>query len=172
MTLKEEKFHALSIGNELLQKVIVLILSEFEDETDFFDIVQTMNSVVTDSTDDDLLQNQLIRIFQLSQSVFKARDAVLTKLAEEVTALKNREVDTQQAIEWFIKTAETPEKCILFILLRYGSLNFSKIDQYIARLHPEWSQTIEAILDHLVELNWIRKEADHRYQLLIHYQMD
>lgn len=172
LTIKEDTFHAVSIGNEILQKVIVLILSEFEDENDFFDIVHTMNSVVTDSTDHDVLQSQLIRIFQLSQSVFKARDAVLTKLAEEVTELKNREVDMRQSLEWLIKHEFSIEKLIIFLLLRFGPLSFSEILRYIQKYHSLDSDKLEKTLEAMCDRSLMRKEYDDCFHLLIHYQMD
>ncbi|WP_457557048.1 hypothetical protein [Candidatus Harpocratesius sp.] len=131
LTLKDGRFHAVSVGNETLEKVIVLILSEFEDENDFFDIVNTMNSVVTDVNEEEQLKSQLIRLFQLSQSVFKARDAVLNKLAEEITELKNKEIDMKQSLEWLIRHEESFEKLIIFLLLRYGPLDPGHLLPYI-----------------------------------------
>lgn len=144
LTIKDGQFHAVSVGNEPLQKVIVLILSEFEDENDFFDIVNTMNSVVTDVQDDTQLQSQLVRVFKLSQSVFKARDAVLTKLAEEITELKNKEIDIRQSLEWLIRHEESIEKLIIFLLLRYGPLDPGHLLPYINKHQLKFKKNEQA----------------------------
>ncbi|MHA1775641.1 MAG: hypothetical protein ACTSWC_02640 [Promethearchaeota archaeon] len=152
LTIKDGLFHAVSIGNEPLQKVIVLILSEFEDENDFFDIVNTMNSVVTDVQDDKQLQNQLVRVFQLSQSVFKARDAVLTKLAEEITELKNKEIDIRQSLEWLIRHEESIERSIIFLLMRYGPLDPGHLLPYLNKYQLQLRQQKDAILKKNISL--------------------
>jgi len=176
LTIKEDTFHAVSIGNDVLQKVIVLILSEYEDENDFYDIVHTLDNVVSDSGDDqesDTLQTQMLRIFQMSQSVFKARDAVLNKLAEEVTGLKNQEIDVNQSIEWLIKHADSLEKSVVYILLRYGAMDFEELLSFVNKFEKKYApEVLKPIIDkHMAEEN-IRIESDNKYHLLIHYEMD
>ena len=116
MNIKEEDFNGLSLGNEELQKVTVLILTKFEDAEDFIEILALINDVVAKHSDDDLLE-EIERLFMTSQSVFKAREAVLNKLANEVTSLKNTEIDIRQSMDWFIRhEIKSPKKKILYIL--------------------------------------------------------
>ena len=176
LTIKEDTFHAVSIGNDVLQKVIVLILSEYEDENDFYEIVHTLDSVISDSSgeqDSDNLQNQMLRIFQMSQSVFKARDAVLTKLAEEVTDLKNKEMDIRQSLEWLIKNAGSLEKMVIYILLRYGPMDFEELLTFTNKhnsIHTR--EDLQALIESLSAAEHLRLELDDKYHLLIHYEMD
>ncbi|MHA1563059.1 MAG: hypothetical protein ACTSPA_13155, partial [Promethearchaeota archaeon] len=83
MNIKEEGFNGLSLGNEELQKVTVLVLTRFEDAEDFKEILSLINDVVAKHSGDNLLE-EIERLFMTSQSVFKAREAVLNKLANEV----------------------------------------------------------------------------------------
>ncbi len=164
LTIHENSFHALSMGNETLQKVIVLILSQFEDGDDFFEIISTMDKAILESTNPTQLPSELIHMFELSQSVFRAREAVLTKLADEVTSLKNREIDYHQSLEWLIKHETDPVKQIIFLLMRYGPLLLAEIHNYLGS-----SPTIiNAALADLTEKKCIEMR-DQRYFLLIHY---
>ncbi len=176
LTIKEDTFHAVSIGNDILQKVIVLILSEYEDENDFYEIVHTLDSVVSDSSgeqESDNLQNQLLRIFQMSQSVFKARDAVLNKLADEVTDLKNKEMDMRQSLEWLIKNASSLEKTVIFILLRFGPMDFEELLTFANKHNSVHTrEDLQALIENLSAAEHIRLELDKKYHLLIHYEMD
>jgi len=80
--IRESNFNALSFGKEEHQKVIVLVLSIYEDSEDFKGIIEQLNQVVSDNPDESQLLGELKRVFELSQSVFKAREAVMMKLAQ------------------------------------------------------------------------------------------
>ena len=164
LTIRENTFHALSMGNENLQKVIVLILSQFEDGDDFNEIITTMDKAILESTNSAQLSSELIHMFELSQSVFRAREAVLTKLADEVTYLKNRETDYHQSLEWLIKHENDPIKQIIFLLMRYGSLLPTEIQNYLGSPPT----IINIALGDLIEKKCI-EIRDQRYYLLIHY---
>lgn len=166
ITIQETDFHALSIGNEDLQKVIVLILNKFEDASDFTEIIFTINKSVSDHSDSKKLENELTRIFGLSQSVFKAREAVLTKLANEVTDLKNREIDLKLSLEWLLLHESTPENMIILVLLRYGSMKCSDLTKYLSLSENE----IISVLKEM-ETSKILENRDGFYFLLIHYQV-
>ncbi|UYP48737.1 hypothetical protein NEF87_005022 [Candidatus Lokiarchaeum ossiferum] len=166
ITIQETDFHALSIGNEDLQKVIVLILNKFEDASDFTEIIYTINKSVSDHSESQKLENELTRIFGLSQSVFKAREAVLTKLANEVTELKNREIDLKLSLEWLLLNETSPENQIILVLLRYGSMQCSNLTKYIELPETE----IQSLLNEM-ETKKILENRDGFYFLLIHYQI-
>lgn len=167
LTIRENSFHALSMGNEPLQKVIVLILSQFEDGDDFLEIISTMDKAISESTNQTQLSSELIHMFDLSQSVFRAREAVLTKLADEVTSLKNRETDYYQSLEWLIKHETDPVKQIIFLLMRYGPLLLVEIQNYLESPPP----IINTALADLIEKKCI-EIRDQRYYLLIHYYIN
>jgi len=167
MNIKEEDFNGLSLGNEELQKVTVLILNKFEDAEDFKEILFLINDVVTKHSGDNLLE-EIERLFMTSQSVFKAREAVLNKLANEVNSLKNIEIDIRQSMDWFIRhETNFPKKKILFILLRYGSLILEEIKRYSDFSHEDLLKYLEEMeKDQLISL---KKE---KYRSMIHYILD
>jgi len=167
MNIKEEDFNGLSLGNEELQKVTVLILTKFEDAEDFKEILFLINDVVTKHSGDNLLE-EIERLFMTSQSVFKAREAVLNKLANEVNSLKNIEIDIRQSMDWLIRHEEkSQKKKILFILLRHGPLLEEDIEKYSDLSHE----------DLLKYLNEMEKEQlialkKGKYKSMIHYILD
>ncbi len=167
ITIQETDFHAVSIGNEELQKVIVLILNKFEDANDFSEIIHTINKAVSDHSDSSKLENELTRLFGLSQSVFKAREAVLTKLANEVTSLKNHEIDIKLSLEWLLHHESSLKRRIIFALLRYGSMNSSDLMSYI----DSGDVSIGDLLNDM-EKEKILENRDGTYFLLIHYHVD
>ena len=167
MNIKEEDFNGLSLGNEELQKVTVLILNKFEDAEDFKEILYLINDVVAKHSDDDLLE-EIERLFMTSKSVFKAREAVLNKLANEVNSLKNIEIDIRQSMDWFIRhETNFPKKKILFILLRYGYSTLEDIEAYSDISHEDLLKYIEEMeKEQLIAL----KKG--KYKSMIHYILD
>ena len=167
MNIKEEDFNGLSLGNEVLQKVTVLILSKFEDAEDFKEILYLINDVVIKHSEDNLLE-EVERLFLASQSVFKAREAVLTKLANEVNSLKNVEIDIRQSMDWFIKhEVNSPKKKILFILLRYGKLTSEEIKKYADLSNEDLLKYLEEMeKEQLIAL----KKG--KYKSMIHYILE
>ncbi|MHA1473674.1 MAG: hypothetical protein ACTSQ5_00660 [Promethearchaeota archaeon] len=167
MNIKEEGFNGLSLGNEELQKVTVLVLTRFEDAEDFKEILSLINDVVAKHSGDNLLE-EIERLFMTSQSVFKAREAVLNKLANEVNSLKNIEIDIRQSMDWFIRhETNSPKKKILFILLRYGPLILEEIEKYSEFSHEDLLKYLEEMeKDQLISL----KKG--KYRSMIHYILD
>lgn len=164
ITLQEREFHALSIGNEALQKVIVLILEEFEDAMDFNEIIENMSAAVSNMQEETELHTELRHLYNLSQSVFKAREAVLTKLANEVTELKNHEIDINQSLEWLIQNEDDFQKKLIFLLLRYGDLSFTEIKQYIPGIDFNFYQMLEEM-----EAQKYLDISDQKCRLILHY---
>ena len=167
MNIKERDFNGLSLGNEELQKVTVLILNKFEDAEDFKEILSLINDVVAKHSGDNLLE-EIERLFMTSQSVFKAREAVLNKLANEVNSLKNIEIDIRQSMDWFIRhETNSQKKKILFILLRHGPLLEEDIEKYSDLSH-------EDLLKYLKEMEKEQLIAlkKGKYKSMIHYILD
>jgi len=167
MNIKEEDFNGLSLGNEELQKVTVLVLTKFEDAEDFKEILSLINDVVAKHSGDNLLE-EIERLFMTSQSVFKAREAVLNKLANEVNSLKNIEIDIRQSMDWFIRhETNFPKKKILFILLRYGPLILEEIEKHSDFSHEDLLKYLEEMeKEQLISL----KKG--KYRSMIHYILD
>jgi len=167
MNIKEKDFNGLSLGNEELQKVTVLILNKFEDAEDFKEILSLINDVVAKHSGDNLLE-EIERLFMTSQSVFKAREAVLNKLANEVNSLKNIEIDIRQSMDWFIRhETNSQKKKILFILLRHGPLLEEEIEKYSDLSHEDLLKYLKEMEKE--QLIALKKE---KYKSMIHYILD
>ena len=67
--IRESNFNAISYGNEALQKVLVLVLSKYEDGEDFKEIIGQLDQMVMEFEDPEELKLEIKRIYELSQSV-------------------------------------------------------------------------------------------------------
>ena len=165
ITIQEDEFHALSIGIEELQKVIVLILTPYEDATDFTEVVHTISQVVEKIGDSaEQLENEIKKIFDLSQSVFKAREAVLNKLTMEVTDLKNRELDVKRSLQWLQLNQESLEMKVLLLLVQHRRLSFQNFLGYLNCSHDSLAQVIQI----LIKEKKIEQKND-EYKSLLHF---
>jgi hypothetical protein len=166
MTFKEKGVHAISVSNVELQKVIVIVLTKYEDAEDFREILGTINQAVGEIDDKSLLYNELQRLYQAAQSVFRAREAVMMKLANETAELKNYQVDLRNSLEWLLQHEDTLRKKIILTLLINGPLPLAELVGY-AKLVKKATQ---------IELKKMEKEGlleikDKNYILLIQYQV-
>ncbi len=165
INIQEEGFHALSIGNDDLQKVIVLILTAYEDANDFEEIMEALNRIIKEPFDTvEMMHAELQKVYGLSQTVFRAREAVLKKLTTEVTQLKNREHDLRRSLRWF-RQQETPlEIQILLILCDYQAMTF---DELLKELSCD-PKVLKNLLSDMVNQKKIAL-TDKVYSSLIHY---
>jgi hypothetical protein len=165
LTFKEENFSGLSYGNETLQKVIVLVLSKYEDSDDFKQIVRNIDQVVMENEDPEQLPVELERIFTLSQSVFRAREAVMMKMAQEIEALKNREVDLKNALRFLIQTDKSMVNKIFYQLMILGPSTPDELRHSLAFPESEFLNALHQLqTDKKVEL-----QEDNKLHLLIYY---
>lgn len=165
ITIQEDAFHAISIGSESLQKVIVLILSPFEDANDFTEIMAAITRVVNQNINDiEIMHQELKKIYSLSHSVFKAREAVLKKLTTEVTYHKNRELDLKRSLQWLRLQDDRLEFQVILFLLEHRGASYEEI---MKELNTNIS-TLDEILQRL-EKNKIIEKKDQNYHSLIHY---
>ena len=139
-------------------------MRKFEDANDFNAIIENMNKAVSKFHEESELETELRHLYKLSQSVFKAREAVLTKLANEVTELKNREIDMNQSLEWLIQAETDIQKKLIFLLLRYGDLSFTEIQQHIPDLDFNFYQILEEM-----EAQKFLDISDQKCRLILHY---
>ncbi len=125
--IRESNFNAISYGNEALQKVLVLVLSKYEDGEDFKEIIGQLDQMVMEFEDPEELKLEIKRIYELSQSVFRAREAVMLKLAQDITELKNREIDLKNGLKYLLARETTNKNRIIYFLLINGNMSIEKI---------------------------------------------
>ena len=164
ITIQENGFHAISIGNDDLQKVVVLVLEDFEDSVDFHEMMEQLNKVVSDCREDANLKEEIKRSYEISHSVFKAREAVLTKLANEITDLKNNEVNQRLTLDWLIRKNLDLETKLILLLLRHGFLPIEKLAEYSNRTFDTINQFIGKM-----EQNKLVEKRDGVVYLIIHF---
>ena len=123
-----------------------------------------MSAAVSKLHEESELHTELRHLYKLSQSVFKAREAVLTKLPNEVTELKNREIDMNQSLEWLIQNEKDFQKKLIFLLLRYGDLSFIEIKQHIPEIDFNFFQMLEEM-----EAQKFLDISDQKCKLILHY---
>jgi hypothetical protein len=168
INIQENDFHAVSIGNERLQKVIVFILSKFEDASDFDELIHMVNKIVSDISEEAHLAKEIKHVFFLSQTVFKAREAVLTKLANEVTDLKNREVDCKLSLEWLIKNEPLIKKQVILYLMRSGPSNFTDLKKFLNCQEKSLLEILKEMENEKL-LDPREENGEIFFHLLIHY---
>lgn len=163
--IRESNFNALSFGNEALQKVIVLVLSIYEDSEDFKGIIDQLNQVVNDNPDETQLMAEMKRVFELSQSVFKAREAVMMKLAQEIADLKNREVDLKNSLRYLFLHEKSSRLRFIFLLMLNGPMTEQDLIKEL-KITPV---AFKRLLTTLQKEKIIEKIAE-KYNLLLYFQ--
>jgi hypothetical protein len=119
--LKEENLSAITLWSEETQKIVVLVLDQYEDGEDFHEILTRCNEILISVGDDlETLGTELENVFTLSQQVFRAREAVLEKMAKEIQDLKNRELDIRIALNYLMTNEPDHQYRIMHALMLYG----------------------------------------------------
>ena len=77
--------------------------------------------------DPEELKLEIKRIYELSQSVFRVREAVMLKLAQDITELKNREIDLKNGLKYLLARETTNKNRIIYFLLINGNMSIEKI---------------------------------------------
>jgi hypothetical protein len=164
LNIREADFNAISYGNEELQKVIVLVLSRYEDGDDFKEIIAQLNQTVIEFQDNKELAPELKRILELSQLVFRAREAVMLKLAQDVTELKNREIDLKNSLKYLFAREHSDKTRIIYALMINGRMTSEELSSYCNL--P--SSNIDLLLEEMQTDSVIEKQ-ENNYNLLITY---
>lgn len=165
MQVREGGFSALSYGNESIHKVIVLVLNKYEDSEDFKDIITQLNEIAEKNKDghEELLDG-VKRIFELSQSVFKAREAVMLKLAQEVAELKNKEADVKNALKFLMERERSTKGKILLYLMINGPSTFQDMCEFFKIIPAR----MKIVLQTMKKENLVEQQGE-QYNLLIFY---
>lgn len=162
--LREQNLNAVTYGNEENAKIVVLLLDKYEDGEDFREIVAVLNDILREIEDPDVLSSELERIYTMSQHVFKAREAVLDKMAKEIQELKNKELDIHAALRYLMKNEKNQLYRLIHALMVLGPMSLLQLTD--ATLIPK--PQIQPLLNELEQMNYI-ENRDGIYHLLIMY---
>ncbi|MHA1733705.1 MAG: hypothetical protein ACTSU5_17300 [Promethearchaeota archaeon] len=142
MITQEENFNGISFYDPTHGHVILLVLDQYEDGQDYRTIIDEINKMLLDDPDGSKLED-LEKIWELTSTVYKAREAVMLKLAQEVADLKLRHHEVKRSVEIISRfTRDGATKILLFI-----ALNEPATREQIAK-HV---QVTDRWLDHLLE---------------------
>jgi hypothetical protein len=163
--LREQDLNAVTYGNEENAKIVVLLLDKYEDGEDFREIIDILNNVLRENEDVELLSGELERIYTMSQKVFKAREAVLDKMAKEIQELKNKELDINAGLRYLMKNEVNHLYRPIHALMLLGPLSLSKIIEYTSLEQEE----LLPILSELENMNYIENRDGHYHLLIMYY---
>jgi hypothetical protein len=162
------KLNAISYYNEDHGKTIVLFLSKMEDGQDYYEIINQLDQALSKDLPEEQIFENVVRIYRLSFSVFKVREEVLMKLAEECSSLKGIEHDFRKRCERMLTELEDEKintgemKIILALMLNeqiktQALLKLTKIDRaefYILIKSLEDKKLIKRLKNGLTIINF------------------
>jgi len=118
MITQESDFYGLSYYSSEHGYVILLVLDTSDDGQDYRVIVEQINDFLNSKPDPEKIESELKKIYILTFSVYRARESVLMKLANENADIKMEQHDLQQNIEVIIKnTRDTSTRILLYLAL-------------------------------------------------------
>ena len=123
--IREENLNAVTYSTEQNQ-IIVLVLDSIEDGEDFRQLMLTCDEIVRSQVGEVYIKAELARIYNLSHHVFRAREAVIEKMAHEIADLKNREVDMNNSLRFLSARENNPRLRLLYYLIMNGATSVSK----------------------------------------------
>jgi len=134
------KMNAISYYNDDHGKTVVLFLNKMEDGQDYYEIINQLDQALSKDVPEEQIFEDVVRIYRLSFSVFKVREEVLMKLAEECSSLKGVEHDFRKRCERIMNELEEEKlstgeiKIILALMLNeqiktQALMKLTKIDR-------------------------------------------
>ena len=128
-TLGKDKEKVLSIGNMEIQKVIVLLLTRYEDAEDFIEYLKEVEVFVVEFHDTPNFIDKLQEAYLKSEMVFRTRETVMEKLATEVAILKTKQADVNSVLQYLYNNERiwTTKITYLFLMEDEDNLSFKEI---------------------------------------------
>lgn len=128
---EEKSWNSISFYNEDTEIIIIIRLEKYEEGQDFVQILQEIDEKVAKSDEKnrkEILQDYFVQSFD----VFKTRDEVVKKLAEEVASLKMTMHDLQSKINVLLELGDfnTSQK-VLISLINVEKRTFEELKLYI-----------------------------------------
>ncbi len=153
MVTQEQHFNGISYYDPVHGYVIVLLLDQYEDGQDYRPIIEEINKYLIENPEEPS-QEELEKIWELTFSVYKAREAVMLKLAQEVADLKLQHHEIKRNVEIISHfTRDSATKILLYVALNEPAYR----DDIAAHV-----QVTERWLDHLLEDLQSQKQLGYR----------
>ncbi|MGV9172951.1 MAG: hypothetical protein ACOC44_19715 [Promethearchaeia archaeon] len=157
ITIKEENWNSLSYSNENKELVTVLVLDRFDDASDYKSILEEFSNELDMDLTKEELKERLEKFYELSLNAFRARDEVISKLSNELAALKDFEFDINKKIEFLSSKKFIDVKTrILLLLLIHESLTYEQLKNRI-ETSESW---LEKVIKKLRRMKLIKSDEN------------
>jgi len=149
---EEKTWSSVSTYNPETEIIVVLVLEKFDDGNDFTIVLEEFNKELKKEIKEEDLERHLESLFKLSLTVFRARDAVFTKLSNEMAELKMKVFFYERRFNKALQSEQLDDKStILYLLSMNDELNVEEI----SKLMGSQVETVKAIVDDLENKNVI-----------------
>ncbi len=146
MITQEEGFNGLSYYNQNHGYVILLVLEKHDEGQDYKTIVEQINDFLDTKPDPGQIESELKKIYALTFSVYRARESVMLKLANEVADLSMKIYDFQRNIEVIIKNTRDTSTRILLYLVLHEPVSFEDLLKEVS-VSPAWLRSRLNVLE-------------------------
>lgn len=155
MITREEDFNGISYYDPEHGYVILLVLDKYDDGQDYREIIDQVNELLLSNPPADAISSELEKIYALSHSVYKAREAVLMKLAQQVSQLKIFQHDVTRALRVALGVCREPTTKVL---LGIALLDSATPQQLVDACGLEES-VVDAALEELVQRGVVKRSG-------------
>ncbi len=132
ITIEEKNWNSISYYNETREIIIVLVLDQYDDGSDYTVILDEFKKELELELSEAELKKHLERIFNLSLNVFRTRDEVIGKLSNQVAELKTMEYDLRKRFEKIVNADHLKVKSkIQFLLAVNNEMNYKELHKLI-----------------------------------------
>ncbi len=135
---EEKNWNSVSYYNEHKEKILVLVLSKYDDGNDYLEILEKFNQEIDKETEEEKLKEHLETMFNISLDAFRTTDEVITKLSNEVALLKTREYDYEVKFEKITKSKYLSVKSKILFLLAINESSTLKNFQNAINTSKRW----------------------------------
>lgn len=156
---QEEHFNGLSYFDPRHNNVILLVLDPYDDGQDYHEIVNQVNELLLKEPAEEELLAGLNKIYALMASVYKAREQVLMKLANEIADLKLQHHEIKRNAEIIADyTKDGATRILLFVALNEPAPR-KKIAKHV-QVTERW---LDVLLDRLLSERVLAKKDGNYY---------
>jgi len=149
---EEKNWNSASFYNPKKEIVIVLVLEKYDEGNDFLVVLEEFNKELEKDLEEEELKSELKRMFNFSQTVFRTRDEVFTKLSNELADLKMKAFFYERKFNKIIESDQLNSKeKILYLLSIKDEVNIEDL----SKLTYTNEKYTKEIIDSLVKENII-----------------
>ncbi|HEY0090751.1 MAG TPA: hypothetical protein VGB37_18010 [Candidatus Lokiarchaeia archaeon] len=149
---EEKNWNSASFYNPKKEIVIVLVLEKYDEGNDFLVVLEEFNKELEKDLEEEELKSELKRMFNFSQTVFRTRDEVFTKLSNELADFKMKVFFYERKFNKILESDQLNAKAkILYLLSIRDEVNLDDL----SKLTYTNEKYTKEIIDSLVKDNII-----------------